>query len=82
MVGAGDINNRRLIKFDQLVEKVWRAPRLMVSSTTRKKWSIQSSQITMDISGSPIDFQWGSRKYLDGNLDRYANHMLGLNDYV
>ena len=29
-----------------------------------------TSHVTLDISGSLIDFQWGSRNIL-GNLDRY-----------
>ena len=36
----------------------------------RKFTKLHTCQVTLDISRSPIDFQWGSRKY-PGQLDRY-----------
>ena len=45
---------RNLIQFNVPVEDE--------ETHTPSKWW-ESFQVTLDISGSPIDFQWGSRKY-------------------
>ena len=59
---------RKMFPFDDVImcTKIW----WYLCYVGYKKPMIHTHQVTLDISGNPIDFQWGSRNY-PGKIDNF-----------